>query len=596
MKSLDRFIHITREINANLNLDQILQHVVNAIAEEIARADLVGFFMKHPENPIYYGHTGNNKQIDIKQLVIDPREDRFARKIIESQKSVYIPNTSRDGRLDPAKMELMQIKSILGVPVIVENEVFGMVFVHDFGKPMNLTPEDITTIEGFVNMATVAITNARAFEKTGRLLKQQKLLLDVNRSLSQSLSVGQIMESAFKYLNMTLSACEIGVHLYDPGINRFQAFRIAQSSSISEEEWQNKHQELHEDPLFQEIIQTRKPVAIDDVDRDKRLNHEVCQFFGIKSLLALPMIAKGEVMGVIVLPSIDHPRTYSESEISLAQTIADVTATALSNALYAEQLDSLVKERTVELQEANLKLENLVKELKDLVRFKDDLIASLSHELRTPITSIMGSIDILKKEIVGTVNPQQRQLLDMADRATEKLLTRVNELLDFSKLEQGKIRLVPRKTDYRALVEETVELVMPLFKKKNQSVNVRMDIENPQICLDRQRIQQVLFNLLSNAHKFTPEAGHISIHVYRDQTSVITEVADTGSGISEQEQTNIFEKFYQAHYQKDGSGLGLAISKEFIELHNGEIWVTSQEGKGSRFSYSLPTEGGLTCV
>lgn len=592
MKSVDRLIDITRQINFNLDLDQILQLVVNTIADDIADADLVGFFMKNQGEAIYRGRTGNHPVFDVTKLSVHPDEDEFVKEIVMTRESLYIPDTDKDHRLNRAKKDMMKIQSILGVPVIVEQEVFGLVFVHNFSRSMNLSKEDIKQIEAFVNMASVAIHNAQIFEQSRVLLQQQKLMLEVTHALSQSLSVEDVVETSFKYVQLTTGAKEIGLHLFDAGTDRFKPFKFVTTTGISEEDWKKKHQTLifdvNQDQLLQEVYTTKKAIAIYDVMKDPRADRKACETFGIKSLLVIPLVLKGKLLATMALASVDEYHHYTESEIQICQSIADVTATALSNSLYAGKLDSLVKERTVELQEANLKLENLVKKLKDMDEFKNDFITSLSHELRTPIASIMGSIDILSKQIIGPLNERQKSLVEMADKATERLLSRVNELLDLSKLEYGKISIYPMVCNYRELVEETVNIIKPLFNKKNQAISIEMDTDPWDVCLDKQRIQQVLFNLLSNAHKFTREAGKITVKVTRGEYEVITEVVDSGVGIPEEKQKYIFDKFYQVEHTNCGTGLGLCISKQLVELHGGRIWFQSQVGRGSKFSYALP--------
>lgn len=591
MKRFDKLIDISRQMNTDLDLHKILKLVVDGIADEITRVDMVAFFIRREDHK-YYGHTINDLRYDISDFVIDPKEHPFIEEMINNKRSIYIEDTDEDQRVNRERMHLLHIKSILGVPVVIDQEVFGLVFVHDFEKPLNLCRDEMKTIEGFVNMSAVAIQNARMFQQTNRLLEQQKLLLEINHALSESLSVDDVMDNAFKYIRTIIGEPEIAAHLYNPSTHQFEPFYLSSSSSITEEEWKKElsgvSMNADVDGIFSDLLENKRAIAIYDVKEDERANQKIREAFDLKSLLIIPMITKGKVLGMISVTTVDRHRHFNESEIELCQTIADVTGTALSNALYTRTLDSQVKERTIELQEANLKLENLVKDLKELIRFKNDLMASLSHELRTPITSIMGATDILKKEIVGPLNEQQKKLVLMVDRATEKLLSRVNELLDFSKIEQGQVQLNKMRTSYSALVQETVEVMNPLFQKKYQTVHLEIPEHDPSIEIDKQKIQQVLINLLSNAHKFTPEGGRISIRYYKNGQRLITEVCDTGIGISPTHHRHIFSKFYQASPHKNGTGLGLAISKQLIELHNGEMWFHSEEGKGSMFAYSLP--------
>ena len=249
-------------------------------------------------------------------------------------------------------------------------------------------------------------------------------------------------------------------------------------------------------------------------------------------------------------------------------------------------MDHSVNERSIELQHANFKLEGLVRELEHLNELKSDFIATLSHELRTPITAVKGSVDILSKGILGGLNDSQKDLLDIASKSIERLLDQVNELLDFAKMENGKFELVYTEADFKEIIKESVHIVQSLINKKKLILVVESDAETDTVVsVDKQRILQILLNLLSNAIKFTPPMGVITIKTIFEETVLTVEVHDSGIGIPYEKQKNIFTKFYQANNQINGTGLGLAISKQLIELHGGRIWF-DEHGR-SRFGIQI---------
>ncbi|WP_248926430.1 GAF domain-containing sensor histidine kinase [Paenibacillus hamazuiensis] len=596
LKSFEKLFHMTKMINSRFEMSEILQVLVDAIAGEIAQADLVGFFLKG-EDGIFHGLKGNKMPVDITQLFIDTASDPFVRDIIEQRTSIYIPDTSLDRRADSDKTHLLKIKSIFGVPVFVEDDIFGLVFVHDFGKPMNLTEEQMEVTEAFVNMASVAIRNIRMFEQKQHLLERQQLLLDATNALSKSLSVHEVLRMGFHYLQKAAGTQDVGIHMFNEKERILYPFHLS-GANVTEDEWKNKHKteginlSIDKDRLFFEVINGNRAIAIPDVYADPRPNHEACKTFDIYSLLLVPLVAKGKVFGVVIAPSIHEPKKFTESEIEICQSVADITATALSNALHAENLDNLVKERTVELQQVNFKLQELVKELQFLNELKNDFIASLSHELRTPITAVKGSVDILKRGILGELNAAQMDLIETSNKAIERLLNQVNELLDFAKLESGKFELAYSEVSFADIVNEAVAIVESLFGKKKQKLLVELQTEL-KVRVDRQRILQILLNLLANANKFTPAGGVIKINGYLKDSSIIVEVQDNGIGIPQEKQKHIFTKFYQANNQVNGTGLGLAISKQLIELHGGRIWFDSIEGQGTTFTFTLPKEGAM---
>ncbi|WP_341282978.1 ATP-binding protein [Paenibacillus sp. FSL H8-0537] len=595
LKSFKKLFHMTKIINSQYEQSEILQVFVDAIASELTQADLVGFFLKQP-NGTYKGYKGNKMPVDITELIIDPSKDAFVHDIMQNRTIGYIPDTSKDNRIDDAKKNLLSIKSILGIPVIVDDKIFGLVFVHDFGKPMNLTQEQMDVTEAFVNMASVAIRNLQMFEQSQELLEKQQLLLDATKSLSKSLSVREVLKTCFYYMQRASGSDDVAIHLFNEKDRTVEPFHLS-SLNVKEEDWRGKHRDviklsIDNDKLFYEVIMHKRAIFIPDVFADERPNHKACEMFGIKSLLAIPLVAKGSVFGIIAIPSIHKPTEYEEGKIEFCHSIADVTATALSNALHTEHLDQAVSERSMELQQANFKLEGLVKELEYLNELKNDFIATLSHELRTPITAIKGTVDILGKGLLGQLNDAQHDLLDTAGRSIERLLNQVNELLDFAKMENGKFELCYKVVDFNDLIHEAARIVQSLVNKKK--INLEIEIEETAdmiIQVDRERILQILLNLLSNSVKFTPQQGQITIRASSDDDHLKLEVCDNGIGIPLEKQKNIFTKFYQVNNQINGTGLGLAISKQLIELHGGQIWFNSNEGAGSIFTFMLPKRG-----
>lgn len=591
LMSFQKLFQMTKVINSQFELSEILQVFVDAIAGEITQADLVGFFLKQPDGT-FKGDKGNKLPVDITELLIDPKEDEFVRDILRNQASDYISDTSIDLRLDQSKRQLLKIKSILGIPVIVDNEVFGLVFVHDFGKPMNITPEQMEVTEAFVNMASVAIRNIRMFEQRHLLMEKQQLLLDATKALSESLSVKDVLNTFFYYMRKASGSKDIGIHLYNEKEHTIEPYQLS-SENVTMDEWKVKHREvkltIENDRLLYEVITEKKAAAIEDVYADPRPNHKAFVSFDIKSIMVFPLVAKGSVYGVVAIPSIGKQRKYEASILEFCQSISDATATALSNAQHTETLDHSVHERSIELQQANFKLEGLVRELEHLNELKSDFIATLSHELRTPITAVKGSVDILGKGILGDLNDSQKDLLDIAAKSIDRLLDQVNELLDFAKMENGKFELLYTEADFNEIVKESVHIVQSLINKKKLILVVETEVDKDTVVrVDKQRILQILLNLLSNAIKFTPPLGVITIKTKFEDSLLTVEVQDNGIGIPFEKQKNIFTKFYQANNQINGTGLGLAISKQLIELHGGRIWFESSEGQGSAFKFTLP--------
>ena len=225
---------------------------------------------------------------------------------------------------------------------------------------------------------------------------------------------------------------------------------------------------------------------------------------------------------------------------------------------------------------------------------KSDFLANMSHELRTPLNAIVGFSQVLKQKLFGPVNEKQDEYLDDILSSADHLLALINDILDLSKVEAGQVELERGLFSLREALERGVVMVRERALKNG----VRLDLElDPAVDLvegDERRIRQVVFNLLSNAVKFTPSGGRVDVYSAKENGQVRIAVRDTGPGISAEDQARIFEEFQQARdtngERPEGTGLGLALSKSLVELHGGRIWVESELGKGSTFTFTLPAE------
>ncbi len=224
---------------------------------------------------------------------------------------------------------------------------------------------------------------------------------------------------------------------------------------------------------------------------------------------------------------------------------------------------------------------------------KSDFLANMSHELRTPLNSIIGFSELLKKNSHGELNPKQQHYIDNVIVSSNFLLALINDILDLSKVEAGKIELVIEKSSIQGVINETLSLIKEKALKHNVVLNKELDPELPQMDIDKQRVKQILFNLLSNAVKFSkPEGGTVTVTAKKEGDFARFSVSDTGIGIKEENMRKLFKEFEQldtgTSRKYGGTGLGLAISKRLVELHRGKIWVESKYGEGTTFIFILP--------
>jgi len=302
---------------------------------------------------------------------------------------------------------------------------------------------------------------------------------------------------------------------------------------------------------------------------------------GVRTLLATPLLPKGRAFGAIVIRRMEV-RPFSVKQIELLRTFADQAVIAIENVRLFQ-----------EIQEKSRQLETANGELKELDRLKSDFVSNVSHELRTPLTAIKGAVDLLLREVPGPLNENQTHHLSRVRSNTQHLAGLINDLLDLSKIEEGRIQLDAHPVSLGGLVQEVMETVKPMAAEK--PVLLEVDVPEPSFLVwaDRDKVTQMLMNLIGNAIKFTPSNGRVVVSTANDRRGwVRVLIRDTGPGIPVSEQEKIFEKFYQLTQdggpKPKGTGLGLAISKSLVELHGGKIWVESEEGRGSTFSFTLP--------
>lgn len=252
-----------------------------------------------------------------------------------------------------------------------------------------------------------------------------------------------------------------------------------------------------------------------------------------------------------------------------------------------QHLERLVAERTVELEAAKTKAE-------ESDHLKSAFLASMSHELRTPLNSIIGFTGILLQGMAGPLSDEQTKQLSMVKGSASHLLELINDILDISKIESGRIQVYDEAFKVDLLLVMAVSSLRPFAEKKGLRLRHNIETDLPKLNSDKRRLEQILINLINNAIKFTNE-GEINVNCYRKDDMLHIDVIDTGIGISEQDQVTIFETFRQIDTGldrvKEGSGLGLAISKKLVELLHGTISVQSEPGEGSTFTISLPMNG-----
>ena len=298
------------------------------------------------------------------------------------------------------------------------------------------------------------------------------------------------------------------------------------------------------------------------------------QMSGARTVLATPLMREGIPMGVIFIRRTEV-RPFSEKQIALLKIFADQAMIAIENVRLFQ-----------EIQEKNEQLEAAS-------RHKSQFVASVSHELRTPLNAIIGFSDVLLDPSLEVSEEKRSRFLTHILNSGKHLLGLINEILDLSKVEAGRLELEIEKAAITDVLEAAANTLKALAAKKEIELRIEGDGHIPRIPMDSARIRQVVLNLVGNAIKFTPERGQVRLRANTLNEVVRVEVEDTGPGIPMEDHERIFLEFEQARIgetksKPEGTGLGLALAKKLIEMHGGKIWVESEVGEGSRFYFTLP--------
>jgi signal transduction histidine kinase/CheY-like chemotaxis protein len=321
------------------------------------------------------------------------------------------------------------------------------------------------------------------------------------------------------------------------------------------------------------VAQTGQPALLPDVSTDQRY---VAIDPSVRSELCVPLQTGARTIGVINVES-HKVDAFSERDLKLLITLGYQLSTIIEN---VRLLD--------EIRQANAQLQ-------ELDRLKSQFLANMSHELRTPLNSIIGFSALLNDGVVGSITPEQRECVNNIHTSGRHLLALINDVLDLSKIQAGRMTLDWQRVDLDSLISDVTTIVTPMTEEKHQKLTVEVPTRLPPLYADPLRLKQILLNLLSNAYKFTPQDGQLTLRVdQRDSQTLLFSVQDTGRGVPLAEQATIFEEFRRGEAatasNEEGTGLGLGICQRLVELHGGQIWVESvgQPGLGSTFCFTLP--------
>jgi signal transduction histidine kinase len=500
---------------------------------------------------------------------------------LQQDAPIVIEHLSQHPTLAGAPLRRAGYESFMVVPLKLHGQLVGTLTL--FAR----SARGFDTYErSFFHQVGVTLENALLYEEAARQEREAAFLDRATRLFNSTLDLDVILQQVTHLATEVLgNSCSI--HLVEEGNEYVRPVATYHQDPSARE---GRLQILQDNPtrigdpasVVGLAAVDGRPYLIRDTRREGRVRH--VDLLNVYSLIAVPIIVKEKILGVLAT-SITHPgRQFTQADLRLALALADRAALAIENArLYAQE------------RRLRQELEDLNQKVQEANRLKTEFVTVVTHELRSPLTSITGYLDLLLEE--GSEGAEARETyLQIVKRNADRLLELINDLLDIARLEAGKLELKRMPLDLEGLIQEVSGALRPQIEGKGQHLHLDLAASLPVVTGDPERLTQILLNLISNALKYTPQGGSITVVTRAARAGVCIAVQDTGIGLSSEEQQQLFTRFFRAQHplarEAGGTGLGLAIA--LVELHGGTLTVVSAPGQGSTFNVTLPVAHALT--
>jgi signal transduction histidine kinase len=500
---------------------------------------------------------------------------------------IQIPDVLQDpayGLMEEARA--VGFRSFLSAPMLQSGKLVGIVGVSR-SEAGPFPDKLVQLLQTFAAQAVIAIENVRLFRE---LQEKNQALTQAHTTVTETLEQQTVTAEILRVISRSPTDLQ---PVFDTIVRNARRLCAADSCSVFTYRGDLIHLESIDNATVEgadairrayplppsrghatgRAILTGCPVHIPDVRQDPEYELHGILGAGLRSIVAVPMLRDGIAIGTVTLHTWATPRPFSDAQISLVQTFADQAVIAIENVrLFKEIAD---KSRQLEVASQH----------------KSEFLANMSHELRTPLNAIIGFSEVLSDRMFGELNEKQEEYLKDIYASGTHLLSLINDILDLSKIEAGRMELELTDFDLPTAIENALMLVRERAGRRSIALQTSIDNRLGQIQADERKVRQVVLNLLSNAIKFTPEGGRIDVGAVAKDGFVEVSVTDTGIGIAPEDQEKVFEEFRQvgtAAKKVEGTGLGLTLCRKFVELHGGKIWVKSQLGQGSTFTFTIP--------
>jgi two-component system, NtrC family, sensor kinase len=568
-----------------------LQTVLDTLVQSAARlCEADSAAIHRPKGDAYpyvasYGYSRGYDEYMREHPIPPDRGSVLGRAVLEAK-----PVQVADVLADPEHALVKQRKvggyrTVLGVPLLREGIPIG-VLVLTRSEVRPFTEKQIDLVTTFADQAVIAIENVRLFdevqartEELSESLRQQTATAEVLKTISRTaFDLQRVLETLLENAVRICGAKHGMIFRYDGECCRAAAAYNAPPGTL--ELWERTPIRAGRGTTTGRALLERRVVQIPDVQADLEYDFpEAQKLTGLRTVLAVPLLREGVPLGTIGLWKTEVA-PFTDKQIELLTTFADQAVIAIENVRLFDEIQD--KNRQLQLASEH----------------KSQFLASMSHELRTPLNAIIGLTEMMVTNAARFGTEKALEPLRRVNAAGTHLLSLINEVLDLSKIEAGKLELNPERVDLARLIDEVVGTAGQLAEKNQNRLVVEAQENLGALIADSMRLKQILFNLLSNACKFTKE-GEVALRVRKmadGRDWVELAVADTGIGLTAEQQAKLFQEFTQADSltarRYGGTGLGLALSRKLARMMGGDVTVTSELGKGSVFTVRLP--GGAT--
>jgi PAS domain S-box-containing protein len=572
-RRLQAVANITKVINSIHDPEELMVRVLDELGQFLVfeRGAVYSYDDTHRQFKVVASKNLSAENIEIAELTAHRRRPGW---VVANRQPLLIADAETDTRFTDE--EDAGARAEIYAPIVYERRSLGCIgLFHD--EPGSFHEGDLDVLTAFADQVAVALQNARLFEEAAQRTQQLYDLNAVGSLVSSVLDINEIYPTIVERVQNDLRFQNVSILTVDPESHTLvlQAYKVQGAAKTLAVDFRQSIDE----GVCGRVARTGQTAFIPDTSREPAFM-EVDFMPPMLSQLCVPVKIDGEVIAVLNVES-RWPNAFDEADVAALETLSGQVAVALRNSKLMEE----VKQKAAELENVNA-------ELRRLDEMKADFVSMLVHDLRTPMTGILGSSEIIEELLIGEVDERIMNLVRIIPKESKRLIDLINNILDFYRLEDTGIQVAPAPLVVETLLREAYEGAKVIADKQKVDFTVTLEPDLPMVNGDEAKLLQVLSNLVGNALKFTPDGGEVNISAADDGGMVAISISDTGVGIPHDEIPHLFEKFKTFRTASDrrvrGSGLGLYIARAIVEAHGGTISVDSEQGKGSTFKFTVP--------